>query len=81
MMSCSLFINTNLRTTPGKKVLWLFYYSSTLVFLEEIGTVKLWVSIQCIFPIQNLSITVVTEVILKYMEVILKYLAKLYSKW
>ena len=30
---------------PGKKVLW-FYYSFTLVFLEEIGTVKLWASTQ-----------------------------------
>ena len=43
-------------TITGKKVLW-FYYSSTVVFLEEIGTVKLWASIQRIFPIQNLSIT------------------------
>ena len=55
---------------PGENVLW-FYYSSTLVFLEEIGTVKLWASTQCIYPIQNLSITSVTIAILKYMEVIL----------
>ena len=44
---------------PGKKVLW-FYYSSTLVLLEEIGTVKLWPNTQCIFPIQNLIIPSVT---------------------
>ena len=55
---------------PRKKVLWV-YYSFTLVFIEEIGTVKLWASTQCIFLIQNLSITSVTVVILKYMEVIL----------
>ena len=35
---------------PGKKVLW-FYYSFTLVFPEEIGTVKLWASIQGFFLI------------------------------
>ena len=35
---------------PGKKVLW-FYFSFTIVFLKEIGTVKLWASTQCIFPI------------------------------
>ena len=61
---------------PSEKVLW-FYYSSTLVFLEEIWTVKLWASTQCIYPFQNLSITSVTTVKLKYMEVILYYLVKL----
>ena len=56
--------------SQAKKVLW-FYYSFTLVFLEETGTIKLWASIQRIFPIQNLSITSATIVILKYMKVIL----------
>ena len=32
-------------------------YSFTLVFLKEIGTVKLWASTQYIFPIKNVSIT------------------------
>ena len=60
---CKINLSEN---TQAKK-----YCGFTIVFLEEIRTVKLWASTQCIFPTQNLSITYVTIVKLKYTELIL----------